>query len=176
MTEGTVELRRGKCSQVRIGNNILGDFEQWMHAHPVRCWPFCRLLKITCLDINRHSLLNINWLNSMNRGLSSQTFLVVSWWTQFKIYLFLSCFVFLKEEEVDLLEQLLRGYFSRGVTMCCLFHAHQERIKFHGLVLKINPPTFGTFFIQVDAPFETIRYCGFEWWNNCVDSPIGFEW
>ena len=23
--------------------------------------------------------------------------------------------------------------------------------------------TFGTFFIQVDAPFETIRYCGFEW-------------
>ena len=21
----------------------------------------------------------------------------------------------------------------------------------------INPPTFGTFFIQVDAPFETIR-------------------
>ena len=27
----------------------------------------------------------------------------------------------------------------------------------------INPPTFGTFFIQVDAPFETIRYCGFEW-------------
>ena len=32
----------------------------------------------------------------------------------------------------------------------------------------INPPSFGTFFIQVDAPFETIRYCGFEWWNNCV--------
>ena len=26
-----------------------------------------------------------------------------------------------------------------------------------------NPPTFGTFFIQVDVPFETIRYCGFEW-------------
>ena len=26
-----------------------------------------------------------------------------------------------------------------------------------------NPPTFGTFFIQVDAPFETIHYCGFEW-------------
>ena len=34
--------------------------------------------------------------------------------------------------------------------------------------MLINPPTFGTFFIQVDAPFETIRYCGFEWWNNCV--------
>ena len=33
---------------------------------------------------------------------------------------------------------------------------------------QINPPTFGTIFIQVDAPFETIRYCGFEWWNNCV--------
>ena len=33
---------------------------------------------------------------------------------------------------------------------------------------QINPPTFGTFFIQVDAPFETIRCCGFEWWNNCV--------
>ena len=32
----------------------------------------------------------------------------------------------------------------------------------------INTPTFGTFFIQVDAPFETIRYCGFEWWNNCT--------
>ena len=31
-----------------------------------------------------------------------------------------------------------------------------------------NPAAFGTFFIQVDAPFETIRYCGFEWWNNCV--------
>ena len=29
--------------------------------------------------------------------------------------------------------------------------------------IPINPPTFGTFFIQVDAPFETIRYCGFEW-------------
>ena len=29
--------------------------------------------------------------------------------------------------------------------------------------IHINPPTFGTFFIQVDAPFETIRYCGFEW-------------
>ena len=29
--------------------------------------------------------------------------------------------------------------------------------------ILINPPTFGTFFIQVDAPFETIRYCGFEW-------------
>ena len=27
----------------------------------------------------------------------------------------------------------------------------------------LNPPTFGTFFMQVDAPFETIRYCGFEW-------------
>ena len=25
---------------------------------------------------------------------------------------------------------------------------------------NINPPTFGTFFIQVDAPFETIRCCG----------------
>ena len=33
-------------SQVKIGNDILGDFEQWMHAHPVRCWPFCCLLKI----------------------------------------------------------------------------------------------------------------------------------
>ena len=40
----------------------------------------------------------------------------------------------------------------------------------------INPPTFGTFFIQVGAPFETIRYCGFEWCNNSVDSPNGFEW
>ena len=40
-----------------------------------------------------------------------------------------------------------------------------------------NPPTFRTFFIQVDAQFETIRYCGFEWWNNCsIDSPNGFEW
>ena len=27
---------------------------------------------------------------------------------------------------------------------------------------EINPPTFGTFFVQVDAPFETICYCGFE--------------
>ena len=26
----------------------------------------------------------------------------------------------------------------------------------------------GTIFIQVDAPFETIHDCGFEWWNNCV--------
>ena len=25
----------------------------------------------------------------------------------------------------------------------------------------INPPTFGTFFIQVDAPFETIRILWF---------------
>ena len=31
-----------------------------------------------------------------------------------------------------------------------------------------NYPIFGTFFIQVDAPFETIRSCGFEWRNNCV--------
>ena len=29
--------------------------------------------------------------------------------------------------------------------------------------VSLNPPTFGTFIIQVDAPFETIRYCGFEW-------------
>ena len=35
------------------------------------------------------------------------------------------------------------------------------------IVAWINPPTFGNFFIQVDLPFETIRYCGF-WWNNCV--------
>ena len=34
--------------------------------------------------------------------------------------------------------------------------------------MPVNPPTFGTIFIQVDAPFETIRYCGFEWWNNCT--------
>ena len=39
---------------------------------------------------------------------------------------------------------------------------------FYDRAHTINPPTFGTFFIQVDAPFETIRYCGFEWWNNCV--------
>ena len=36
-------LRRGKCSQVRIGNNILGNFEQWMYSHPVTCWPLCLL-------------------------------------------------------------------------------------------------------------------------------------
>ena len=36
------------------------------------------------------------------------------------------------------------------------------------ILCLINLPTFGTFFIQVDAPSETIRYCGFEWWNNCV--------
>ena len=36
------------------------------------------------------------------------------------------------------------------------------------IYININPPTFGTFFIQVDAQFETIPYCGFEWWNNCV--------
>ena len=30
------------------------------------------------------------------------------------------------------------------------------------MYLPFNPTTFGTFFIQVDAPFETIRYCGFE--------------
>ena len=35
-------------------------------------------------------------------------------------------------------------------------------------VLHFNPPTFGNFFIQVDAPFETIRCCGSEWRNNCV--------
>ena len=35
-------------------------------------------------------------------------------------------------------------------------------------IWSINPPTFGTFFIQVDAPFETIHYCDFEWWNNCA--------
>ena len=31
-----------------------------------------------------------------------------------------------------------------------------------GTILVINPPTFGAFFIQVDAPFETIRYCGLD--------------
>ena len=41
-------------------------------------------------------------------------------------------------------------------------------LKTFSLFSHWNPPTFGTFFIQVDAPFETIRYCGFEWWNNCV--------
>ena len=39
--------------------------------------------------------------------------------------------------------------------------------------MYIIPPTFGTFFIQVDAPFETIRCCGFVY---SVDSPNGFEW
>ena len=34
---------------------------------------------------------------------------------------------------------------------------------FNQLSMFINSPTFGTFFIQVDAPFESIRYCGFEW-------------
>ena len=34
-------------------------------------------------------------------------------------------------------------------------------------IFQLNPRTFGTFFIQVDAPFETIRYCGFEWWITC---------
>ena len=42
-----IHLRTGKCSQVRIGNVILGDFEQSMCVHPVRCWPFCSLLKKT---------------------------------------------------------------------------------------------------------------------------------
>ena len=32
----------------------------------------------------------------------------------------------------------------------------------------LNPPTCGTFIIQVECTIETIRYCGFEWWNNCV--------
>ena len=36
------------------------------------------------------------------------------------------------------------------------------------MICYFNPPTFGTFFIQVAAPFETIRYFGFEWCNNCV--------
>ena len=27
--------------------------------------------------------------------------------------------------------------------------------------------------MQVDAPFETIFYCGFEWWNNCVQTVSG---
>ena len=42
-----------------------------------------------------------------------------------------------------------------------------QTIHFHnsflGNIILINPPTFGTFFIQVDAPFKTIHYCGFEW-------------
>ena len=29
--------------------------------------------------------------------------------------------------------------------------------KHFWLIWQINPPTFGTFFIQVDGPFETIR-------------------
>ena len=44
------------------------------------------------------------------------------------------------------------------------------------LLIAINPPTFGTFFIQDNAPFETIRYCGFEITVYSVDSRNGFEW
>ena len=44
--------------------------------------------------------------------------------------------------------------------------------------MSIIPPTFGTFFLQVDAPFETNRYCGLndEITVYSVDSPYGFEW
>ena len=49
---------------------------------------------------------------------------------------------------------------------CASCLAHYLSMSYHGLAQLT--PTFGTFFIQVDAPFETIRYCGFEWWNNCV--------
>ena len=42
----------------------------------------------------------------------------------------------------------------------------------------INPTTSGTFFIQVDAPFETIRIVVLngEITVYSVDSPNGFEW
>ena len=32
----------------------------------------------------------------------------------------------------------------------------------------LNPPTSWWTLLQVDAPFETIRYSGIEWWNNCT--------
>ncbi len=48
------------------------------------------------------------------------------------------------------------------------FKYHIAKCYMYNLLININPPTFGTFFIQVDAPFEIIRYCGFEWWNNRV--------
>ena len=42
-----------------------------------------------------------------------------------------------------------------------------------------NPPTCGNFFVQVDTPFETIRYIvvlNGEITVYSVDSPNGFEW
>ena len=35
-------------------------------------------------------------------------------------------------------------------------------------ILNISVLSAIEFAKQVDAPFETIRYCGFEWWNNCT--------
>ena len=58
--------------------------------------------------------------------------------------------------------------FEKGGIPCVLTndqHSWPATEKWTPEVLKtflhFNPPTF-------DAPFETIRYCGFEWWNNCV--------
>ena len=50
-------IRRGKCTQVteRNGNHILGDFEQWMYANPVRCL----LLAILSSAKNRPVILRI---------------------------------------------------------------------------------------------------------------------
>ena len=45
------------------------------------------------------------------------------------------------------------------------------------LIFLFNPPTFGTFFIQVNAPFENhIVVLNGEITVYSVDSPNGFEW
>ena len=61
------------------------------------------------------------------------------------------------------LMMVLTNFFLR----CCNLGKYLFRMNVHKYLYLfstlINPPTFGTFFIQVDAPFESIRYCGFEW-------------
>ena len=42
------------------------------------------------------------------------------------------------------------------------FNGKQTQMLYSLLVFEPSY-TFGTFFIQVYAPFETIRDCGFEW-------------
>ena len=49
---------------------------------------------------------------------------------------------------------------------CLLWYVHVIKAnKNYSLTLLILVPFS---YKLIDAPFETIRYCGFEWWNNCV--------
>ena len=81
---------KGEESVVKWGLEIMfiGDFEQWIYAHPVGFWPFCCLLKTHALDMHK-------WRLASNphsfRNVHCAFFCAFSGWTFSRCAFYLSC-------------------------------------------------------------------------------------